>query len=438
MAGKPSDIAEAAVKLRPAGADMTVRVSASARGHTRFARSEITSTGDVDDINVNVQVAFGRRVASADANQSDPASLRALVDRAARMARVSPENPEHMPPLPPQKYRPAAPAFDPAAAQLDAPARAAAVQACVGALPDKDVAAAGFYEHTATTRALASTTGVRATHAATSLSLTMTARTADGTGSGWGGIYSHRAGDVDPVLVARTAIDKATRSRAPRRLDPGRYTVVLEPAAVAELLRFFTFALDARRADEGRSFFSRPGGGTKVGDKIFPDLVTLRTDPADPLNPAAPYADDGLPLGPVTWIDKGTVTALRYSRYWADKQKHAPTGNPTNYHLLGGTTPAADLVKGIKRGVLVTRFFYIRLVDPQSVLATGLTRDGVFLVENGEIVAPVQNFRFNESPVIMLKNADALSVATVRTEGGARVPAIRTHEFNLASISEAV
>lgn len=438
MAIHPNVIAEEALKLRPAGADAIVRVSATEKGHTRFARSEVTSTGDVDDVNVNVTVAFGKKAASADANQTDPASLRALIDRAARLARVSPENPEHMPLLGPQTYGTAAAAFDAATAKLDAPVRAASVQACLAALPGGDVTGAGFYEHATTSRALASSSGLRGAHASTSVDLTMTARTADGTGSGWGGAFSHRVAEIDAGLVARTAVDKAARSRAPKRLDPGRYTVVLEPAAVAELLRFLLFAFDARRADEGRSFFSRPGGGTKLGDKIFPDGITLRTDPADPKNPSAPFDNEGVPLKPVSWIDKGTVAALRYSRFWADKQKKAPNGNPMNHHLLGGTATPADLVKGVARGVLVTRFFYIRLVDPQSVLATGLTRDGVFLIDKGEIVGPVNNFRFNESPVTMLKNADALSVDTVRAEGGSRVPAIRTHEFNLASISEAV
>jgi predicted Zn-dependent protease len=438
MAIRPSAIAEEALKLRPAGADVIVRVSATEKGHTRFARSEVTSTGDVDDVNVNVTVAFGKKVASADANQTDAASLRTLVDRAARLARVSPENPEHMPLLGPQKYGTAAAAFDAATAKLDAPGRAAAVKACLAALPGNDITGAGFYEHSTTSRVLASSSGLRGAHAATALSLTMTARTADGTGSGWGGAFSHRVGEVDPGLVAGTAVDKAARSRAPRRLDPGRYTVVLEPAAVAELLRFLLFAFDARRADEGRSFFSKAGGGTKLGDKIFPDWITLRSDPADPKNPSAPFDNEGVPLKAVSWIDKGTVAALRYSRFWADKQKKTPNGMAQNQHLLGGSATPAELVKGVKRGILVTRFFYIRLVDPQSVLATGLTRDGVFLIENGEIVGPVNNFRFNESPVMMLKNSDALSIETARTEGGHRVPAIRTHEFNLASISEAI
>src|SRR5262249_42472605 len=195
--------------------------------------SEVTSTGDADDVNVPVSVAFGKKAAGADANQTDAASLRALVDRAARLARVSPENPEHMPLLGPQKYGTAAAAFDAATARLDAPPRAAAAQACLAAPPGGDVTGAGFYQSAATTRALASTSGLRAAHAATSVDLTMTARTADGTGSGWGGAFSHRVAEIDPGLVARTAVDKAARSRAPRRLDPRRYTAAIRPAAGA-------------------------------------------------------------------------------------------------------------------------------------------------------------------------------------------------------------
>ena len=438
MAINPNAVADEVLKSKPAGAEVLVRVRISQTGHTRFARSEITSTGDVDGVGVTVEVAYGKRVASADGNQTDPASLRGLVERAARLAKLAPENPEKMPLLGPQKYMKAPAAFDGATAKLEAPARAAAVEKCLAEVGGKDVVAAGFYQHEAGKSFLATSTGLRATHAETGVRLTMTARTADGTGSGWGGVYSHRVGEVDATAIARTAVDKAVRSKGARKLDPGRYTVILEPSAVGGLLQFLSFSLDARRADEGRSFFSKPGGGTKVGDKIFPELVTFRSDPADPASPSAPFDGEGFPLKAVSWIDKGTIAALRYSRYWADKQKQTPTGNPGNYHLLGGTASAADLLQGVKRGVLVTRFWYIRMVDPQSILATGLTRDGVFLIENGEIVAPVNNFRFNESPVQMLKNADAFTKETYRTDEGARVPALRTHEFNLASISEAV
>ncbi|HWU88616.1 MAG TPA: metallopeptidase TldD-related protein, partial [Kofleriaceae bacterium] len=196
-------------------------------------------------------------------------------------------------------------------------------------------------------------------------------------------------------------------------------------------------SLGARRADEGRSFFSKPGGGTRIGEKLFPDAITLRSDPTDAQLAVTPFDREALPLQPTTWIEKGELRALAYGRYWAQKQGKPPTGQPEGWILDGGTASRDELVKGVARGVLITRCWYLRWIDQQSILATGLTRDGVFLIENGAVTRPVNNFRFNESPVQMLARCDGLSTAVV-TEGNVRVPALRTHEFNLASISEAV
>jgi predicted Zn-dependent protease len=297
---------------------------------------------------------------------------------------------------------------------------------------------AGFFEHGARMFAIASSQGGWAHHAWTTAELTCTARTPDGTGSGWAGSRSHRVGDVDAAALAKIAVDKAVASAKPARLDPGRYTVVLEPAAVASLMTFLTGSFNARRADEGRSFFSRPGGGTKVGDKLFPETITLRSDPTDAQLAVMPFDRDAVPLAPATWIEKGTVRGLTYGRYWAKKQGKPATGQPDGWVLDGGTATRDELIKGVKRGVLITRFWYLRWIDQQSILVTGLTRDGVFLIENGAITRPVNNFRFNESPVQMLGKCDGLTAAVVSPEGNLRVPALRTHEFNLASISEAV
>ena len=298
------------------------------------------------------------------------------------------------------------------------------------------VVIAGFYEHEARMYAIATTTGLWAHHAWTSSELTCTARTPDGTGSGWAGTSSNRVSDLDARALAKIAVDKAVKSAKPTKLDPGRYTVALEPAAVAELLGFLSGSLGARHADEGRSFFSKPGGGTRVGEKVFPETITLRSDPADAQLAALPFDREGLPLAPTAWIDKGTVTGLTYGRFWAKKQNKPPTGQPGGWILEGGKTSRDELLKGIKRGVLITRLWYLRSLDPQAILVTGLTRDGTFLVENGAITRPVNNFRFNESPVHMLASCDAMTAGSI--VGGMRAPALRTHEFNLASITEAV
>lgn len=433
------DLLGLARKIAP-GAEVQLVLNTGRNANTRFAASEITSTGDVEETEIQIGVTFGRRHAEATTNQTDPASLGALLERVAQMARIVPEDPEVQPVLGAQKYPSVPPSYDPALERLGAAERAAAAEGTIAAAEAAQVAVAGFYSHGVGATALATSAGLRAYHRQTQADFTLTARTRDGTGSGWAGAVADRLIGIDPRRVAETAIDKAVRSAKPRRLEPGRYTVVLEPVAVAELLVFLANSLGARAADEGRSFFARPGGGTRIGETLFGDAITLRSDPADPAQPSAPFDAEGYPLRPFTWIDRGTLRALTYSRFWAAKKGQQPTGLPRSFHLLGGQASREDLIQGVDRGLLVTRFWYTRMLDPQSLTITGLTRDGVYLIEKGQIVAPVNNFRFNESPVNMLKNIEALGRETVRSAfvPHIRAPALRTREFNFASISEAV
>jgi len=428
------DIARKAV---PEG-EVSIRVRGGRDANTRFAQGAVLSNGDVEETTTQVHVALGQRHAAAEANQTDAQSLRATVDQAVSMARLAPLDPESMSLLPAQRYPTVAGAYDEPTARLSEGQRGEAASAIFTAARERDLRAAGYYEHSAWEVALGNSAGLRARHAQTQASLDATLRTPDGAGSGWAMAASHRVGEIDASAVALVAGGKAQRSREPHPADPGRYTVILEPAAVAELLDFLADYLDARRADEGRSFFARPGGGNRLGEKIFSDLVTIRSDPTDKDTPGAPFDDEGVPLPPRTWIEKGTLAALRYSRFWAKKQGKESTGAPDVYALAPGTAASVEeLLHRTKRGLLVTRFWYTRVVDPQSMLITGLTRDGVFLIEDGRITAPVNNFRFNESPVTVLRNVDALTRTTVNVPPW-RVPALRTHEFLMASKSQAV
>jgi predicted Zn-dependent protease len=438
-ASEPIEVYLDAAKKAAPDCEVLVRVSTERSANARFAENEITSCGDADETVLTVLVKRGNRHAQATTNQTDDASVRALAERVNRMARLAPEDPEAMPLLGSQDYPTAAPSFDDPTATLTDAARAKICADAVAVAGLKRLRGAGYIEHAASQTGMATSAGLRAKYTTTRVQLTMTARGEDG-GSGWAGAYAERVADIDPAAVAAIACEKAARSAKPRSLDPGRYTVILEPAAVAELLAFLTSALDARVADEGRSAFARKGGGTKVGEKICAESVTLRSDPSDPLTPEAPFDGDGLPLRATTWIDKGVLTNLACSRYWAKKQGRAPLGHGSVWSLGGGAAKDVDaLVATVKRGVLVTRFWYTRWVDPQTVLITGLTRDGVFLVEDGKIAHPVNNFRFNESPITMLKNVTAMTPAVRAPTGGVwRVPALVTQEFNLASRSDAI
>src|SRR5437762_641504 len=277
---------------------------------------------------------------------------------------------------------------------------------------------------------------------ATITNYTVTVRTNDGTGSGWAGAEHPDWSQVYFNAVSARAIDKARLSRNPVAIEPGRYTVIMEPQAVGDLVQLIGFYADARASDEGRSPFTKQGGGNKIGEKIMDTRISLIADPFDPMILSQPFDGDGLPLGRQVFVDKGVLKELYYSRFWAKKQGKQPTGAPTSFIMTGGTTSVDDMIKSTPRGVLVTRLWYLREVDPRTILYTGLTRDGTFLIENGKISKAVKNFRFNDSPLFMLNNLEAIGrpVRLAGTEAGGAVvvPPIKVKDFNFTSLSDAV
>jgi len=425
----------ALVKARAPSADAIVSVHEGRTAGTRFACNEMTTAVDSDDGSIELTIALENRHASASTNRTDDASLEALADRAVHMAKLAPADPEWMPVLGAQPISRVPDAWDNRTAALDGGPRASFVSSAIEQAEINKAIAAGFYTSTYRRELRVSSTGFRAEHAWTSATFTMTARTPDGSGSGWAG-GEETSATMLRAEIASTAIHRCLRSQQPRSLPAGKYTVILEPDAVGDLLSFLIDALDARSADEGRSFFSKSRG------KLFAENVTLVSNPTDPRTAARPYDGDGLPLAPTTWIDHGVLRALRYSRYWAAKQKQKPTGHHGSYQLLGGTADDTDaLVKQVDKGLLVTRFWYTRWLDPRTLLVTGLTRDGVFWIEKGAISHPVNNFRFNESPAKMLASCSALTRMPVRVPSYyevLRVPALIAHDFEMASVSAAV
>jgi predicted Zn-dependent protease len=442
---KAKEIAAQAVelikKVAP-GADGRASVDLGRSSHTRFAANEITTAGDVELANVTVTVARGKRHASAAHNRVEAEALAALVRRAAEMAQVAPEDPEWMGVLGPSSMRAAGATFDASTLELASASRAVAAKKAIAAAESQNAIAAGFYVAQGTTHALATTAGLAATHPSTFARLTMTARSADGTGSGWAGRESVAARDLDAQSIAATAVEKAVRSQKPGKADPKAWKVVLEPACVLDMLRFFFEALDARSTDEGRSFFAKRGGGSRIGEKMFAPAFTVKCDPFDPATPASPFDQEGLPVEPVTYVEDGVLTSLVTSRYWAQKTGKRPSPQPTAVHLVGGDANGVeDLIAKVDRGLYITRFWYTRWLDPQTMTITGLTRDGVFLIERGAIKGPVNNFRFNESPASVFARAQAWTKETFRMPSWgpvARVPALLTEGFHMSSVSAAV
>jgi predicted Zn-dependent protease len=204
-------------------------------------------------------------------------------------------------------------------------------------------------------------------------------------------------------------------------------------------------ALGARPADEGRSFFSRPGGGNRIGERLVDGRVSIWSDPHDPRLFSAPFNAEGLPNRRMVWVEDGTLRNLVYGRYWAQRQGREPTGFVSGWYMEGGASSLDEMIRSTARGLLVTRMWYIRSVDPRTILFTGLTRDGTFLIENGRIAHAVKNLRWNESPIFMLNNLEMLGrpARVVIGESGESpstvfVPPMKIRNFTFTSVSDAI
>jgi predicted Zn-dependent protease len=419
-----------------------VSVNSSRSSNTRFAANQLSTAGTVEDAGVSIQSWYGSRHAGARTNDLSDASLRSAVAQSEAQARLAPEDPEDMPLLGPQTYVPTMSYFD-STAELSPGDRAqAALTALSVTRASGDLLASGFLETRASATALANSAGLSAYDRTTSANYTLTVRTTDGTGSGWAGADNPDWTKLDFRSVSSRAIDKARASIDPVAIEPGRYTAILEPQAVGDLTQLMLYALSARSADEGRSPFAKEGGGNKIGEKILDARISMISDPQDPILLARPFDGEGLPLGRQVWIENGVLKALNYSRYWARKMGKTATGGPSSCLIPGGNTSVEEMMAQTERGVLLTRLWYLRQVDPRSILYTGLTRDGTFLIENGKISKAIRNFRFNESPLFMLNGVEAMGpaqrLAGTESGGDVAMPALKVRDFNFTSLSEAV
>jgi predicted Zn-dependent protease len=408
----------------------------------RFARGNATTNGTQSTLHVQVTSRFGQRTGAASASGRDEETLAQALARSEEIARAAPENPETLPPLGAQKYAGGA-GDDAATAAVRAADLAAAAKPVIEAAGQRAIDATGYSIAGREFSAIATSAGLFAYEPRTSAEFTVTARNRAGTWSGWAGVAETRIGRLDPTRIGERALAKAAYTAPPVRLDPGRYTVILEPSAVADFVNFMLWFMHARPADEGRSFFARKGGGNRIGEKLFADKVTIYTDASDPVAPAATFDAEGLPQDRTVWVADGVLKNLVYSRYWAQRQDRAPVPQSDSFVMAGGTTSTDDMIRDVKRGVLVTRLWYIRVLDPQKIVLTGLTRDGNFLIENGRIVGPALNFRFNESPIAVLANTLAVGPSE-RTRGGEderqtiAAPTLLVKDFTFSSASEAI
>ncbi|MCW3090266.1 MAG: TldE/PmbA family protein Actinobacterial subgroup [Ferruginibacter sp.] len=415
--------------------------SGSEGGNIRYARNAISTSGDVSILTLAVSSTFGKKTGTATINEFDDNSLQKVVKRSEELALLAPENPEYMPLLGPQTYKESV-TYSPATAAITPDIRAEAVANSIRVAEEAKLEAAGFLENTTSFNSIINSKGLFAYNKGTDVTFSITARNEAGTGSGYAARGFNDVSKMDTRSATKIAASKANGSVNAKAIEPGKYTVILEPVAATYMLENLFRGLDARSADEGRSFMSKSGGGNRMGEQMMDEKVTIYSDPFDTMLPSATWNRDGLPLERVNWIEKGIVKNLSYSRFWAQKKNVQPVPFPGNIIMEGGTASLNELIKSTEKGILVSRLWYIRMVDPQTLLLTGLTRDGTFYIENGQIKFPIKNMRFNESPVIMLNNLEALGKTersiSVESYQSFLVPPMKIRDFTFTSLSDAV
>lgn len=428
-------------------ADATVSVGSDKLSHLRFAGNNFLTSGTRVGRSANITVWIDGKRGSASTNDTDDASLKAMVEQAETIARTAPVDREYLPTLGKQNYKPTS-GYVESTANLSLAERAKNISDILADMEKNKVIGAGFHSARVQAGGSATKNGNFDFERTTNVSLSVTSRTPDGQSSGYFLRSHYDIGKLDTKRIARESIRKALEGGNARTIDPGVYTVILEPQAVADLLGNLGFTFNARNADEGRSVYSAPGGKTRLGEKIFDERISIYSDPLHPELPGSQSAQGGMPAEKIHLVRNGVLENLVYNRYWAKQKGKEPTPGPVNtiFATSGPTSSIEDMIKSTAKGILVSRFWYIRATDQRTASVTGLTRDGVWYIENGKIAYPVKNFRFNQSITQMLAPGNVEMIGVSERVGGSEggggsaslLPALKLKAFNFTSQSEAV
>lgn len=422
--------------------DASVSVRSEKYSHLRFANNAFLTSGNTVERGANITVWIKGKRGSSSTTDFDDASLTAMVEQAEQIAEISPVDRQYLPTLNQQKYVESK-SFAAGTENISLPNRAKQIGDILNKSKSSNVISAGFHEARTVAGGFATKNNNFGFEKNSFASLSLTARTPDGQSSGYFQRSNVDINDLNTERIAGEAIKKANEGKNAKARDPGVYTVILEPQAVEDLLGGFTNQFDARRAEEGRSPFSLAEGKTKLGEQVFDKRLNIYSDPWNQDVPGSPSAQDGIPAEKFFLVRNGVVENLVYSRFWAKEKNTSPTPGPVNTIIESSseTSDVADMIKSTKKGLIISRFWYIRSTDPRTASVTGLTRDGIWLIEDGKVAYPVKNFRFNQSLIQMLAdgNIEMISKPERVGDGSASLlPAFKLKEFNFTSQSEAV
>jgi len=414
-------------------------------GNLRWARNRIISSGDVRTVDVKLtRTVRDATSASVAFNRLDDASVHAAVRRAERLLRLRSESPADASMRLPQEPVSSPAIWSDATYGLDADRRAAALPPLLAPAIAAGALTAGYFEVAAHGRTVVDDEGLLLYHPYTAAQYTVTVRTSDGRGSGWAGMDHHDWSKIDVARLSASALDKCLRSRDPVALEPGRYTTILEPQAVGDFFASVVAAMDRVRAEsDPEHTFGWRKGLSKLGQKILDERIDISADPADPDCGFPPFGRDGEVYHPVRWIERGVLTALAYDRAYGIRQLGRPSGLPNSgaFRMSGGPATLDEMIASTTRGIYVTRFSNVSVIDSgRTLLTAGYTRDGTWLIENGKVAKAIKNFRFTESPMYVGNNVELLGaprrIFHPRTPIVA--PAMKVKDFNFTQLSDAV
>jgi predicted Zn-dependent protease len=422
--------------------DAQVAVSSEKFSNLRFARNAFLTSGNTVERGASITVWIDKKRGSSSTTDFDDASLKAMVEEAEAIAKISPVDRQYLPTLGAQKYKDSS-RYSENTADISLSKRAKSISDILRKSEKAGVISAGFHEARAFANGFATKNNNFNFEKSTYANLSMTARTPDGQSSGYFSRSSVDMDELDTERIANESIRKAVEGKDARTIEAGIYPVILEPQAVDDLLGRIIFQFDARLAEEGRSPFSLKDGKTKLGQQIFDKKINIYSDPWNPVIPASPSAQDGIPAEKIYLVKNGVLENLTYSRFWAKGKNTNPTPGPVNTIIESGekANSLENMIKNTKKALLIGRFWYIRTTDARTASVTGLTRDGVWMIENGKIAYPVKNFRFNQSMIQMLEEGNVEMIGESERIGGGNaslMPALKLKEFNFTSQSEAV
>jgi len=405
---------------------------------TRFSENQISQNISKNRFELKITSYFGKSSATASTTELDPEAITDTIRRAEDLAKFAPEDPEWVGLLPPQTYENRKAAFDRPSANLSPLSKGEIIEKVCNLCHDRQVEGSGTLSTNAGIEAIGNSLGLSATARQTEVDFSFTAKIEGG--SSWSNRTASAISELPIETITERVIDRALLSRNPKQIEPGIYPVIFEPVAFADLLFWVIWNLDARSADEGRSFMSGTDDNgnitNKVGQQLFSPLVNIQRDPAHPLLQQKTFFDDGLSNQYLELVKDGIPQTLAYSRYWAQEKGQKPTGLMFPFVMRGSEKTTADLIANTERGVLVSRSWYVRYVNPRTLEVTGMTRDGTFWIEDGKIAYPIKNMRFNQCLPEMLRDLE--DVSAIERFGSKVVPGAKIKAFNFSSITDSV